>query len=48
VTAKLLDLPGVDWVEADPSTMLVTVCGTISEVDVRAALCDVSSEPRLD
>ena len=41
VTARLLDLPGVQWVKADPTTALLVVNGTVHGTDVQRALTEI-------
>ena len=41
VTARLLDLPGVQWVQADPTTALLVVNGTVHGTDIQCALTEI-------
>jgi copper chaperone CopZ len=41
VTARLLDLPGVQWVQADPTTARLVVNGTVHGTDVQRALTEI-------
>jgi copper chaperone CopZ len=41
VTARLLDLPGVQWVQADPMTALLVVNGKVHDTDVHRALTEI-------
>jgi copper chaperone CopZ len=41
VTARLLDLPGVQWIQADPTTALLIVNGKVHDSDVQRALTEI-------
>jgi copper chaperone CopZ len=41
VTGRLLDLPGVQWVQADPTTGLLVVNGTVHGTDIQRALAEI-------
>lgn len=41
VTARLVDLPGVELVRADGATGIVVVQGAVSEEELRVALADL-------
>jgi copper chaperone CopZ len=41
VTARLLGLTGVLWVQADPATALVTVSGSVQGAEVQRALTEI-------
>jgi hypothetical protein len=45
VTARLLDLPGVQWVQADAATTRLTVGGRVRPGEVRRALQELGHDP---
>jgi copper chaperone CopZ len=44
VTAKMLDLPGVESVQADHTTTVLTVSGSVHEADIRRALRELPTD----
>jgi copper chaperone CopZ len=44
VTARLLDLPGVQWVQADAATARLTVGGLVDPAEVRRALHELGHD----